>query len=352
LIISACHGAEAPRYAFEPPKVEVARVAPDAIDETLELHGQLTVPPGRLTQLSSLESGYLTRYLVREGDSVRADQVLAEIAAGPSQAQLEGERARLAQAQARAIEAGARAERTHSLFVQGAASTKDEQTAAAEAKVADAAVREAQASVAAIERHLARNTVRAPFDGRVLRLLGTVGQAVSGQPLVELADLSVFELSASISPEQERRLAFGQSAVVRFESVPRQTFPGTLVSLSPALDPLSGVGRARLRLGAETQDAGLLVGVWGIAEVQVGRRTGVLKIPRSALQLNEGEPTARVLVLSPDGKHVQSRSVRLGEAVDGDVEVTEGLSAGDTVVVRGGYGLPDGAQVVVAGAPK
>jgi RND family efflux transporter MFP subunit len=331
----------------------VAKLAPDDLTETVQLHGQLTVPPGRQTQLSSLESGYLSRYLVHEGDAVTTDQVLAEIAAGPSQAQLEGERARLAQAQAKATEAAARAERTQALFAQGAASSKEQQTALAETKVADAAVREAQASVAAIERHLARTSVRAPFDGRILRLLGTVGEAVSGggQPLLEMADLSVLEVSASASPEQARRLAVDQSATVHFDALVGQTFPGTVVTLSPALDPAAGVARVRVRLAQAANPTGLLLGMWGAAEVSVAQRHGVLKLPRSALQLNEGEPSARVLVLSPDGQHVQSRTVRLGSAFDGYVEVKEGLSPGDPVVIRGGYGLPDGTQVIV-GAPK
>jgi RND family efflux transporter MFP subunit len=353
LLISACRAAEPPRYAFDPPKVEVAKLGADEITETVQLHGQLTVPPGRLTELSSLESGYLSRYLVHEGEAVRAEQVLAEIAAGPSQAQLEGERARLAQAQARAVEVSARAERTNALLAQGAASSREQQTVTAEAKVADAAVHEAQASVAAAERHLARSTLRAPFDGRVLRLLGTVGEAVSGggQPLLEMADLSVLELAASATAEQAGQLAVDQTAAVRFDVLPAQTFPGIVASLSPALDPMSGVARVRVRLTDGGSDAGLLLGMWGVADVHGSQRHTGLKLPRSALLLNEGEPLARVLVLGVDGKHVQSRSVHLGLGNADTVEVTEGLAPGDVVVVRGGYGLPDGSQVIVE-APK
>jgi RND family efflux transporter MFP subunit len=353
LLIFGCRSQDPPRYSLEPTRVEVSMVAPEELADTVRLHGQLTVPAGHLTQLSSLEPGYLTRFFCQEGENVKAGQMLAEITAGTTEAQLDAERAKLAQAQARAVEGEARAERTRALLAQGAASSRDEQNATAEAKVDEAAVAEARASVAAVERHLARTTIRAPFDGKVLMFLATVGQALpgAGQPVLEMADVSVLEISALASSAEAGRLAVGQKAEVRLDAIPGQAFAAQVSSLSPAIDLATGVVRVRARLDAADAERSLRLGLWGDAEVQVAKRSGVVQLPLSALQLNEGEPTARVLLLTSDGQHVASREVRLGRRTGAMAEVTQGLAAGDRVVTRGGYGLPDGAQVIVEKRP-
>jgi HlyD family secretion protein len=332
----------------------VTRVALDEMPETIALHGQLTVPPGRLTELSSLEPGYLERYLCSEGEFVHVGQVLAEITAGPNEAQLEAERARLAEAQAKALEAQAKADRAQALLAQGAASTREQQNAAAEAKITESAVQGARAAVSVAERHLARTAIRAPFDGNILRLLAAIGQALpgGGQPVLEMADLSVFELSALASSDEASRLAVGQPARVRLDALPSQTFSASVFSVSPGLDLAAGAVHVHVRLDAAAgKEKGLRLGLWGVAEVQVGKHAGVVRLPLSALQLSEGEPTARVLVLTADGHHVASREVHLGLRSDGAVEVTGGLAAGDSVVTHGGYGLPEGAQVVTGATP-
>jgi RND family efflux transporter MFP subunit len=353
LLIFGCRSQDPPRYGLEPTRVEVSTIAPEEVAETVRLHGQLTVPAGHLTQLSSLEPGYLTRFFCREGETVKAGQVLAEITAGTTEAQLDAERAKLAQAQARAVEGEARAERTRALLAQGAASSRDEQNAAAEAKVDEAAVAEARAAVAAVERHLARTTIRAPFDGMVLMFLAAVGQALpgAGQPVLEMADVSVLEMSALASSEEASHLALDQPAEVRLDAIPTRTFAAHVSSLAPALDLAAGVIRVRARLDAVDGESGLRLGLWGDIEVLAAKRNGVVKLPLSALQLNEGEPTARVLLLTPDGQHVASREVRLGRRTGAIAEVVSGLAAGDKVVTRGGYGLPDGAQVIVEKLP-
>jgi RND family efflux transporter MFP subunit len=166
-----------------------------------------------------------------------------------------------------------------------------------------------------------------------------------------MADLNVLELAALATGDEASHLASGQAAQVRFEALSGQVFPGKVTSISPGLDLATGVNRVRIRLDATEQASKLRLGLWGVAEIDVGERTGVLRLPLSALQLNEGEPTARVLVLTSDGHHVTSREVHLGLRSNGMVEITQGLSAGESVVVRGGYGLPDGAQVVTGATP-
>jgi membrane fusion protein, multidrug efflux system len=353
LLISACRGADTPKYAVEATRVEVAKVSVDEMAETVALHGQVTVPAGRLTQLSSLEPGYLTRFACTEGEFVHAGQVLAEIAAGSSEAQLQEARARLVEAQAKSLEASARADREQALLAQGAASTREQQNAVAEAKIAEAAVQEARAAVGAAEKHLDHTAIRAPFDGRVLRLMSTVGEALpgSGQPVLEMADLSVFELAALASSDDASRLVIGQTAQVHLDALPSETFAGSVASLSPGLDLAAGVIRVRVRIDTTGHGTGVRLGLWGVADVQVGKRSGVVRLPVSALQLNEGEPTARVLVLTPDGHHVTSREIHLGLRSTGAVEVKQGLTPGEWVVTHGGYGLPDGAQVVTGATP-
>ena len=344
----ACREVPAPTYAAPLPRVGARAVEAGPLELRETLWGEVATPPGRQARLSSLESGYLADFRVAEGDPIRRGQDLVDITAGPSRDQVEQARARLVQAGALATEARAREARTADLLHRGASSTREAEQSRAAARIADAAVLESRAAVDAAVRHLAHSEIRAPFDGQVIRLLASPGEAVpgAGVAVIEVADGHDLELHATASAAQAMRIRVGQPARVSFPTIPElPELTAEVLAISPGVDPTTGTQRIRLSLPGRAPAPKL--GLYGRAEVQVGRLQSALWIPASAVQELPEQPRPFALLLRPD-RHVERRPLTLG-ARDGErIQITAGLAAGERVVVSGGYGLPDGAAVDVA----
>ena len=96
------------------------------------------------------------------------------------------------------------------------------------------------------------------------------------------------------------------------------------------------------------RERNLRANMFGDAVFFTGMSNAVL-VPKEAVQINEGTNTGVVMVV--DDKHAaRKRDVEIGETRDDKVQIVKGINPGDSVIVVGGYSLPDGTQVT-AGEP-
>jgi multidrug efflux pump subunit AcrA (membrane-fusion protein) len=94
-------------------------------------------------------------------------------------------------------------------------------------------------------------------------------------------------------------------------------------------------------------DADLRDGVFGSAQIVVGIVPGSVLVPLSAVQFVEGTRQGFVMVV--DSKHTaHKRDVETGETFDNKVQIVKGINPKELVIIEGGYGLPDGAEVRLA----
>ena len=89
-------------------------------------------------------------------------------------------------------------------------------------------------------------------------------------------------------------------------------------------------------------------GLYGTATMVTSTSTGALVVPIAAVQFAEGTQSGIVMVVD-DKRVAHKREVECGGSIDGKVQVLKGLSLGEAVVIEAGYGLPDGAEVQLAG---
>lgn len=193
---------------------------------------------------------------------------------------------------------------------------------------------------------LDERTVDAPFDGTVGFRNVDVGDYVSaGTVLTTLDDLSVIEVEFSVPEIYYGSVKQGMEVTARTLAFGNTRFRGTISQIDTRIDAVSRSFRIKAEIPNE--NAEIPTGMFMNVRVTLEQREAI-KIPQEALVF-QGEET--LVYVDKDNVALQ-RPVTLGSRQRNTVEVTEGLSVGDKVIVKGIQNLRDGAPIrVVTDAP-
>jgi membrane fusion protein (multidrug efflux system) len=266
-----------------------------------------------------------------DGQFVRRGQTLAVLAAGQENAQL-------ADAQARAREAGQQLARVQTLRSRGFAtkSNLDQQVAAAASARAQAA--EARASIG-------DRVIAAPFSGWVsLRTISPGAVVQAGTEIATVSDLSRIKLDFSVPETLLPVVTPGLGIAAVSPAFPDQPFRGTIDTIDPVLDPNTRAVKVRALL--PNPDLKLKPGMLLTVTIESAPRLA-LSVPELAV-VGEGE--ARYVYVVGPGDRVKRTPVRTGTRMDGRIEIVEGLRPGQKVVTEGVVKVSDGMKVRLAGA--
>ena len=313
-----------------------------------------------------IEGQPLEALLADVGDMVAKDQVLAtlsrstlELQETEAVASLASARAGIAQGEAQMVEAEAAeaearrvAERTEKLREQGTApqaqldnATAAATSAAARVTVALEGLEAARAQLALAEARLenirlqlSRTEVKAPVAGKIIARnakLGAVATA-AGEPMFVIVRDGELELRADVAEADVLRLGENQPARLRAVGM-AEVLTGHVRLVEPTINPTTRLGRARITIDDE---AALRSGMFVEAEVIVAERGG-LAVPLTALAASaQGISVLRVV----DGL-VERVPVRIGIREGTQVEILEGLSAGEQVVTKAGAFVRAGDRI-------
>lgn len=356
--------------------VTVAPAQLRQVSDRLAITG--TVQPTDLLGVTPQISGLQVRdVLVEAGDPVVAGQPLvilsdtelqtqlqqAQSEIEVAQAAVQQEQASLAQAEAELVEANANLQRYETLAAQGAVSkeeldsratqavTSRESVGVAQANLASAqaTVRSRQSELARLRNQLSYTTVVAPTDGVVAERLASVGNVSSTvSEVVTLIRNNQLELAAEVPQAQLSQIQIGAPVRVTASTDNRIQVEGTVQEIQPLVDPQTRIAEVIIQLPASDR---LRSGMFLTADVQVASRTG-LTIPASAI-LPQPDGTTRVYVLGAESIAV-ARSVEGGTRLPGKetdpayVEILQGLTAGEQVIVAGASYVQEGDVVTVA----
>jgi RND family efflux transporter MFP subunit len=278
---------------------------------------------------------------VREGDRVRAGQVLAQL--DPTEFNL---RLRQAEQQAQAarsqLDIAQRAlQNSRSLVAQGFISATALENAVSTEAGAQATLQAALASVDLARKARADATVSAPISGLIAQRLVQPGERVPvDAKLLEIVDLSRLELQASVAPENAGLLRVGATARLKVDGI--DDYVGArVVRINPSAQAGSRSVIAYLEL--EPHPA-LRQGLFARGSIDLERRQALL-LPLSAVRTDQAQPYA----LRLDGTQVTQRTLSLGlrgqSGEDEAVEVLQGLAEGDRVLAGSLGAVRDGATV-------
>ena len=203
-----------------------------------------------------------------------------------------------------------------------------------------------QARLELAEAQLAKTRIRAPFAG-VLGLRNVSVGAVVGEStqLVTLEDVSQMKVDLRLPERFLGQLARGQSIQVEVDAFPGRSFEAVLDALDAQVD---ADGRALLARGRLANPEGVLrSGMFAKARIVLRDKPQAIVVPEAAIQPVGGE-TFVYRVVQDKATRVP---VRTGQRRDGQVEILDGLAAGDTVVVAGHQRLTRNEMAVRVLAP-
>lgn len=272
--------------------------------------------------------GEVRRLLVEEGDRVKAGQILAV---------LDDRHLRLQAAQTRA--ALAKSERDFNrqveLHEKGLVSA-----GAFEGLKYDLDNHRAADDIARLS--LSYSEIRAPFAGQVSERRVKLGQEIQvGTSMFRVTDPIPLKAAVYVPERELARLKPGQGASVSVDALAGRIFPATVKLVAPTVDAATATFKVTLEVSDPKGD--LKPGMFARVGIVFERRSGTLTIPRVALLDTDG--SSNVFVVDA-GKAVQ-RPIKTGLSNAGNIEVLEGLTGTEQVVVVGQNGLKEGNPVRV-----
>ena len=322
-------------------RIKTAAAVLDALPATVDLTGEIAVDPDRAARLAARVTGRIVEVKAKEGDRVRAGQIIAIL----DSPELARARASRAGATARAQAARLNADRLKSLEAKSLASGQEAAAAEAEAAALEAEAAAALQTLAAfgqgavqVEGRGARVTIRTPLTGFVLSRDAIQGQTVGPEHVIAtVGDLEHVYFLGRLFEKDLARVKVGASAEVRLNAYPADAFEGKIETIGRQIDPAARTVTARVLVH---NHADLVkVGLFGTARVVVGpadKPERRVVVPVSAVTRVANQDV--VFVRQPDGDF-ELHPVTIGRTGGGRVEVLGGLRAGEDVVVDGAFTL-------------
>ncbi len=351
-----------------PIEVVVKPVERGTVERTVANTRAGTVKACRRAKLSPAIGGQIAKLPIREGDTVKAGQLLLELWNKDLVAE-----ARLVQREADAAKAHARAAGLKADVAQREANrlVKLRKTGAVSEEKADRAVTEAkalradweaakafalmsEARVDVARANLARTRLTAPFDGVIAEINGELNEyltpsppGIATPPAVDLIDNACFYITAPIDEVDAPEIASGMRARVSLDAFGDRRFDGKVRRIAPYV--LDREKQART-VDVEVEFTNpedirqLLAGYSADVEIILDVRRDTLRIPTEAVL--DGK---RVFVYLPDKKVIQERIFKSGISNWDYTEVISGLRADELMVVNVDRpGVKDGAHAVAA----
>lgn len=352
-----------------------------------------TVWPTRISEVGSAASGRIKTLHVRQGQRVKKGEPLAQLRTKIIQAQVDAAKATLdlRKSELAEMKAGNRKEeidqtqarvesaktlqnlrevqlkRARTLVGRGV-SREELEEAVSQAQQADAALREAEASLqlmkagfrqekidqaaarvreqeaihARLEEELSRYTIVAPFDGYVLAGHAEEGQwATQGMLIARVAEMDSVDIQAEVLEDYISKIRIGDSASVTLDALSDKVFTGKVKFILPLGDSQARTFPVKVRVENEMNHARPLLkaGMFARVTFSVGRPIKAVMVPKDALVLGGRTPTVYVV------EDLASMGKGKGKAVPVNVEL--GVSQGNAIQVKGS--IEPGQWVVIQG---
>lgn len=322
----------------------------------------------RKAAVASKGTGRLEYLGVIEGDRVKQGQIIGrlensdvEAALGQAKANLNLAKAGLESAKAELEDASANFERQKTLFAQNSISRAEYdgansryKRAAAGVSSAEASIKYAEANVRATEVQLEYTLIRAPFDGVVLTKNANVGEVISPfgaaagsrGAIVSVADMTSLEVEADVSESNIEKIKENMPCEITLDAYPEKRYPGFVNKIVPTADRAKATVLTKVRF--KDLDSRVLpemrakVNFLSEQKEQPQKNSGPkISVPASAIVTRNGQKVVFVL----KGETVTETAVTLGDVMGSRIEVKQGVSAGEKVVLRPAETLATGTKV-------
>jgi membrane fusion protein (multidrug efflux system) len=312
--------------AAGPTPVEVVQLKPTTVKEDLQAVGSLRSNESVI--LRPEVSGRIAQIGFKDGQIVRKGQLLVALDASLNEAEV-------AQARAEYDLALSSLKRSEDLASRKFISSSAQETAASNAQVAEAKLKLAQA-------RLSKMRIIAPFDGSVgIRSVSLGDYVKDGTDLVNVEDVRILKVDFRLPERNFSQVRVGQPIEVVADALPGERWQGQIEAINPRVD--AGGRALEIRGLLENTSGRLRPGMFVRVRVIVGERANALMVPEESI-VPQGESFHVYRVVDDVARRVP---VKIGVRRDAQVEILDGLAAGDQVVTAGMRLTRDGQPVRV-----
>jgi len=330
--------------AMPPPAVSVAEVLSRPLRDFEEFTGRLE--PVTSVSIQPRVAGFIDAAQFAEGAHVKKGQLLFRIDARPFQAEVDRLAAQLKRARSQAALAASNRDRGQQLIAKHVIAQQDYDQLETSAASSKDDIGAAEAALEAARLNLEFTSVRSPIDGRVSRMLITPGNLVATTSVLTTV-VSDDPVYAYFDADEQTYLRFAHAAVngsspVYMGLADEQGYPheGRLDFVDNQVDAKSGTIRARAVFA--NKDGHYTPGLFARIKLVGGESRDAILIDERAVGTDLGKKF--VLALKNDNT-LEYRPVSLGANLEGLRVVTQGLAAGDVIVVNGLQHVRPGATV-------
>lgn len=337
------------------PEVSVVTVACESITLTTELPGRIEAM--RNAEVRARVAGILLKRLFEEGADVQANDLLLQIDPAPTQAALDSAKASLARALANQKQTQAKADRFKPLVEANAVSKQDYDDAVAAALQADADVLAGKAAVETAQLNLGYTQVSAPISGRIGKAKVTEGALVGQNEATPLATIQqmdpiyfdftqssteVLKLRRALESGKIKSIAPGEAKVtLLLEDGTVYPHAGKLLFSDITVDPSTGM--VTLRALMPNPEKLLLPGMFARGRLEQAVNNSAITVPQQAV-MRGADGQAMVMIVNAENK-VEPRPIQTDAAQGNKWIVSDGLKAGERVIVEGIMKAPPGTAV-------
>ena len=340
LAITACSRGGAQAGAPPPPEVDAARVVVKPVRQWDEFSGRIAATDA--VEVRARVSGYIDRIAFKDGDEVKAGDLLFVIDPRPYRAAYDSAVAQLARARAAEQLAQEQEKRAQALIAAKAISREEFDTRRAGSTQSNADVRVAEAAVATAKLNLGFTEVRSPIAGRVGRAMLTLGNLAQADQSVLTSVVSQDPVYVYFQPDEQTFLRYAELArkgeraksanPVRVGLATDKDHPytGTLNFINNQVDPATGT--INLRAVMPNPDRIFTPGLYARVQLEGSAEVTAILIDDKAVMTDQDRKY--VYVVGPENKAVR-KDVTLGDFADELRIVRSGLDANDKVIVAG-----------------
>ncbi|MCX2722583.1 efflux RND transporter periplasmic adaptor subunit [Roseibium salinum] len=350
---------EAAAPVAPPPSVTVAKVSSQDVRQSARFVGQIAAVDQ--VDLVARVSGFLEKKAVPDGTVVQVGDLLFSIEKAQYQAAVTRAEADLASAKADAALKAADEKRDKDLLDKGHVSEAAYEATLAKKQQAEAAVEAAQSDLEQAKLNLSYTDISAPFPGQIGKTTYSVGEVVgpSTEPLAKLIRLAPVYVNFSVSEDQylnavkthglnPANISPERSPALSLVLPNGETYgeTGKIVYIDNHVDPTTGTISFRGQF--DNKDTKLLSGTYVTVILEAPKAETALVVPQAAVQRDQQGPFALVVT----DKKVEQKYIELGQQIETNYVVTNGLKDGEEVIVEGLQKVRPGVEVTPVLASK
>jgi RND family efflux transporter MFP subunit len=328
-VISGCSNTRTDEIKGEQ-KIKVKTALVQSVKNAYSLGYSGTIEASRVIPLSFKTVGTVDKIYVGVGDVVRKGQLLATLDNSDLQNIYDGILAKYQQAE----DAYKRLKQVHDQGSLPDIKWVEMQTELEQAK----------SSLDLSKNNLDKCRMLSPVDGIVGRRNIEPGQSsvtLTSAP-IELVKIETVLVKISVPENEINKLCTGQKAAVTVSALDGKSYEGSVTNISPVAELMSRTYTVKISVNNTGHD--LKPGMVCDVRLDFGNNSNILVVPDKAVSKDNAGNTY-VFIVSPDKKTVKKQIIKVGKYNTAGIEVTDGLSEGQTIVSEGGEKLSDNSSI-------